>query len=131
MSQKDKARAIVHEDFEFENSTSLSIDDITAAAQRAAAGSRKMGSGVIEKEVHKMPGGAFSAGYRLRGPGGIFETTNITISGTPQGDGRMLVRLEVLDFLFKKGSLGSKPTITGDKILARFVSILKTELAAG
>jgi hypothetical protein len=131
MSQKEKARAIVEESFEFEAPTRLSADEIVAAAQRAAAGSRKMGVGIVESEVKKNDAGALSAGYLLKGPGGLVSIMAIVISGKPEGDGRTLVRLKVGDFLFKKGSLGAKPTINGHKVVAKFVSILKTELAAG
>lgn len=132
MGQKEKARAIVQENLEFQTTTSLGVEGILAAAQRAAEGSRTVsGAGFREDKAQKTGEGAFSAVYRFKGPGGLGTAMVTVISGHPADKGKTAVALAVGDFWFKKGSLGMKPTIPRLKSMVKFVQAFKTELAAG
>ena len=131
MGQKQKARAIVEELFEFQATTRLSADDVLASAGRAAEASKKMGGGVRSVKEVKGDDGDFAAAYQLKGPAGAVTVMSFTLRGTRSSDDSLGVRLEVSDFLYQKGSLGMKPSINGKKVMLRFVEVLKTELAAG
>ncbi len=132
MSQKAKARAIVQERYEFQTVLALSPDGLAAACARAAEGATiRMGGSTTPVKIKIGDDGTFSGVYAIKGVGHLLTIMQFVVVGVKAPDNQMMVKLTVGDFLFKKGSLGMKPTINAGKIMQKFVDVLRAELAAG
>ena len=130
MGQKEKARAIVAEKFEFSVSTQLSADEWIAAARKAAEASKTRINGKIKEFETETSDGFTTMSFAVNGPGGIMQLMSFVIFGKANEGAGSHVNLSVGDFVFQKGSLGMKPTINAAKVMTKFVTLFKAELAA-
>ena len=132
MGQREKARAIVAEKFEFTATTRLSREQWVAVARRLGESSKTALNGsIVEPVVEDHSDGSTTAVFRVMGPGRLVQMMKFVVTGNPDGDGANQVSLIVGDFIFKKGSLGTKPTVNATKVMTKFVGLLKAELSAG
>ncbi len=130
MGQKEKAAAIVEEQFNFSRRVPVDAEQVFDLADRVASqtkvrlgGSLARIPGLAQRNDTKL------ARYCLKGPGGMVNVATISLTTSPS-DGGTGLKLSVDDFLYQKSSLGMKPTINGAKQIGAFVSTLRAELDA-
>ena len=128
MSQKERARAIIAQEYEFSANTSLSPQKVmTRAAEVAGISGSKM-RGQIEVSGKSSNDDVHTTFLIMKGPGGFMKVMNFMVSATSNGEGTTKVFLKVGDFMFQKGSLGMKPSINGSHVIGKYVTLLKSAL---
>lgn len=130
MGQKQRARAIVDAEYEMSTTSALGASEVIEAATRAAEASKGLlGVGVRLDQDHGQDDGVHVAWFSARGPGGLVPTMEFTVGAQEQG-GATAVVLEVHEYIFQKGSLGMKPTISAKGPMTRFLRHFRTALSA-
>ncbi len=132
MGQKDRARQIIDDRYNFSIRTSAGQERVYEIADHIAAGLKlKLGASLARHPRWHQNGETKVADYVLKGPGGLMTVASLGLATGPRDERGTAVDLSVNEFTFQKGALGTKPTINGSKHLDRFVDALKIELELG
>lgn len=131
MGQKERARDLVHELFEFTTSTTHSpAQVIDLAVSVADASSSKVLARIRPGTRGVLKTGGEYLELSARGPGGVVQLMAFDIFAEALPDGGSTVKLKVGDFLFQKGSLGMKPSINAKPVMQKYVTALYAQLSA-
>ena len=131
MGKSERARAVVAAEYEFRAATALTPTAVVEVADGIASriGGQIAGSMSLARRVNKDT--AHVAEFHVAGPvkrlAPMIARVIVIASASSNGT---RVELTVPEFLFQGGSLGTRPTINGGKLIMRFVDALKAELAA-
>lgn len=121
VNQREKARAVVAEEIEFETTSVLEPAQVRAQARRAAQAGQRGRSGIFHTDSTEVAGTLHDT-FAVRGPGGFVEIMVFKITSQPGPP--TSVRMEVGDFLFQKGGFGFKPSINGKPMINAFLAEL-------
>ena len=131
MGQKDKARALIEQRYNFATKTAADQTKVYEIADRVASGlNLRLGASLARDGRSFIKGDKTLAYYGLKGPGGLVTIAKMALVTEAVGETETRVELSVEEFTYQKGALGTKPTINGAKHLNRFVDALKVELGA-
>lgn len=122
---KDRARAIVATEYEFEVITRMSPSEVMSLTMDAALATGSPMRGSVQGLGAIACDGGLAQEFVVKGPGGFVILMNLTVIAQESADRQTRTSLEIGDFMFQKGGFGTRPSISGGSIVGKFVALLR------